>query len=244
MPDQDDAVIWLRPEVTGRGRAPGYSRAQIAKAAIAVADAEGLEAASMRKVATEIGAGPMSLYRYVRNKDELHVLMADAVLQEDWRSWETMPEPDWEQSLRRMAGNLRRLVLAHPWWADVMMRGPIFGPTIMRMVDVTLAGLDGLGLDIDEMMDVADIVRTFAVGHAQQEAHATKAMAASGAADHAGMHPDWHPYVLSLIESGELPYVRRIVLEAHAPHESDPQVPFERGLGRIIAGIAATLPGA
>jgi AcrR family transcriptional regulator len=244
MPDQDDAVIWLRPEVTGRGRVPGYSRAQIAKAAIAVADAEGLEAASMRRVATEIGAAPMSLYRYVRNKDELHVLMADEVMRQHWRHWEGMPEPRWDGTLRRMAANLRRLVLAHPWWADVMMRGPIFGPTIMRMIDVTLAGLDGLGLDIDEMMDVSAIVRTFAVGHAQQEYHAGRAMTATGTADHANMHPDWHPYVRSLVESGELPYVRRIVLEARTPHESDPQVLFERALDRIIAGIAATLPKA
>lgn len=242
MPDQDDAVIWLRPEVTGRGRVPGYSRAQIAKAAIAVADAEGLEAASMRRVATEIGAGPMSLYRYVRNKDELHLLMADEALHQDWRHWEDMPRADWEATVRRLAHNLRRLVLAHPWWSEVMMREPMFGPTIMRMVDTTLAGLDGFGLDIDEMMDVTEIVRTFAVGHAQQEYHSARAMAAAGTADHANMHPDWQPYVLSLIESGELPYIRRIVLEARSPHETDPEVLFERALGRIIAGIAATLP--
>ena len=242
MPDQDDAVIWLRPEVTGRGRVPGYSRAQIAKAAIAVADAEGLEAASMRRVAGEIGASPMSLYRYVRNKDELHLLMADEALHQDWRHWEGMPEPGWERTLRRTANNLRRLVLAHPWWAEVMTRGPIFGPTIMRMVEATMAGLDGLGLDIDEMMDVAGIVRTFAVGHAQQEAHEARAMTAVGADNHANMHPAWHPYVMSLIDSGELPYVRRIVLDARTPHESDPQVLFDRALGRIIAGIAATLP--
>ncbi|MBS2532544.1 TetR/AcrR family transcriptional regulator C-terminal domain-containing protein [Catenulispora sp. NF23] len=244
MPDQDDAVIWLRPEATGRGRVPGYSRAQIAKAAIAVADAEGLEAASMRRVATEIGAGPMSLYRYVRNKDELHLLMTDEVLHQDWPRWATMPEPDWEQTLRRMAHNLRALVLSHPWWAEVMMRGPVFGPTIMRMVDRTLAGLDGLGLDIDEMMDVTEIIRTFAIGHAQQEHHAARAMAATGSADLAHMRPDWMPYIMSVIESGELPYVRRVVLDASTPHETDSRVLFERGLGRIIAGIAATLPAA
>jgi AcrR family transcriptional regulator len=244
MSDQEDAVIWLRPEGTGRGRAPGYSRAQIAKAAIAVADAEGLEAASMRRVATEIGAGPMSLYRYVRNKDELHVLMADTAAAEDWRHWESLPEPDWERTLRRVAENLRRLVLAHPWWAEVMTRGPIFGPTIMRMVEVTLAGLEGLGLDIDEMMDVAEIVRNFAVGFAQKEVHAASAMAAVDAEDHANMYPDYHPYVLSLIDSGEFPYVRRVVLDARTPHESDPKVLFDRALGRLITGIAATLPGA
>jgi hypothetical protein len=112
----------------------------------------------------------------------------------------------------------------------------------MRMADVTLAGLDGLGLDIDEMLDVAEIVRTFAIGHAQQEHHTARAMASSGTDDQAHMHPDWQPYVMSVVDSGELPYIRRIVLDARTPHESDPQVLFERALGRIIAGIAATLP--
>ena len=242
MPDQDDAVIWLRPEVTGRGRAPGYSRAQIAKAAIAVADAEGLEAASMRRVATEIGAAPMSLYRYVRSKDELRVLMADEALHQDWRHWESLPEGDWALSLRRLAHNLRRLVLAHPWWAEVVTRGPIFGPHIMRMVDVTLAGLDGLGLDIDGMMEIAEIVQIFALGYAQREFHAGQAMAAVGATEPVELNRDWHPFVLSLIESGEYPYLRRVVLDARGPHESDPQVPFERALDRLIAGIAASLP--
>lgn len=242
MANEDDAVIWLRPEVTGRGRTPGYSRAQIAKAAIAVADAEGLEAASMRRVAAEIGAAPMSLYRYVRNKGELHVLMADEALGAYARGWQATPEEDWTERLRRTARTTRRLILDHPWWAELVTRQTMFGPTIVRMYEKTLEGLDDLGLDIDEMMEIAEIVQTFVVGFAQREFHSSRAMATAEVTDPVQVHSAWHDYVKSLIDSGEYPYLRRIVVEARVPHESDPQVLFERALGRIIAGIAATVP--
>lgn len=242
MPDQEDAVIWLRPEVTGRGRVPGHSRAQIARAAIAVADAEGLDAASMRRVATEIGAAPMSLYRYVRNKDELHLLMADEVVNQDWRDWEPAPGTDWTRSLRQVAHNIRRMVLAHPWWADVMNRGPLFGPRILRMMEATLAGLDGLGLDIDEMTEISAIVHSFVIGYAQREFHTARAAAAAGTHEPGQMYSEWVPYVMSLTESGRFPNLRRVIHEARFPHEADQNAQFERALDRIIAGIAATLP--
>jgi len=242
MPDQDHSVIWLRPEVTGRGRAPGHSRLQIAQAALAVADAEGLDAASMRRVATEIGAAPMSLYRYVRNKDELHLLMADEAVRQDWQHWRPLPDTDWNLTLRRAAHNVRRLVLAHPWWAEIVTRGPGFTPHILRTQEKTLAGLDGLGLTIDEMTQIAETVQTFVIGYAQREFHTARAIAADGSATAAEMLRDWQPYVASLIDSGEFPYLERIVLDARAPHETDRQALFERALDRLVAGIAATLP--
>jgi AcrR family transcriptional regulator len=198
----------------------------------------------MRRVATEIGAAPMALYRYVHDKGELHLLMADEAVHLDRGHWETMPESDWNLTLRRAATTPRRLVLAHPWWADVVTRGRVFAPSILRMQEMTLAGLEGLGLDIDEMLEITETVQTFAIGYAQREFHTTQAMAAYGAVDRVEATRDWHPYVLSLTNSGEFPYLRRIVRDDRAPHETDryPQAPFERALDRIIAGIAATLP--
>lgn len=72
-------VIWARPERAGRGPKPAFSRADIAAAAVRIADAEGLDAVSMRKVAAELGCGTMSLYNYVPRKEDLHELMLDAV---------------------------------------------------------------------------------------------------------------------------------------------------------------------
>ena len=74
----DPALIWLREEP--RGRRASHTRAEIARAAVEIADGEGFDAVSMRRVARQLGAGTMTLYHYVRNKDELITLMADEVM--------------------------------------------------------------------------------------------------------------------------------------------------------------------
>ena len=76
-------MIWARPERAAKGPAPSRSRAQIAAAAVQLADDEGLEAVSMRKVAAALGIGAASLYRYIESKDELYELMVDHVEGED-----------------------------------------------------------------------------------------------------------------------------------------------------------------
>src|SRR6202167_3531352 len=80
---REHTVIWARPERAAKGPAPSRSRAQIATAAVELADAEGLEAVSMRRVATALGIGAASLYRYLESKDELYDLMVDHVEGED-----------------------------------------------------------------------------------------------------------------------------------------------------------------
>src|SRR5262249_21982259 len=77
---RDAAPIWARPEPGSRR--PRFTREQIAAAALAIADAEGMEAVSMRRVAADLGAGTMTLYHYVRTKDELIALMDDAIVGE------------------------------------------------------------------------------------------------------------------------------------------------------------------
>ncbi|NUR05314.1 MAG: TetR/AcrR family transcriptional regulator, partial [Streptomyces sp.] len=72
-------VIWARPERTGRGPKPAFTRADIAAAAVKVADEGGLDAVSMRHVAAELGCGTMSLYNYVPRKEDLYELMVDAI---------------------------------------------------------------------------------------------------------------------------------------------------------------------
>src|SRR6201986_168632 len=69
--------IWLRPERSARGPVPEHSRAEIAQAAVALADEGGLAAVTMRSVAAAIGTGPASLYRYVATRDEILELMID-----------------------------------------------------------------------------------------------------------------------------------------------------------------------
>src|SRR6266536_2361094 len=165
MADKDvEPIIWVRPEVTGRGRRPTYTRSQIARAAIDIADAEGIEAVSMRRVAAAIGAGTMTLYRYVRNKDELYALMADEVAPGPPAG---APPADWRTALRGMAFDIRRVVRRHPWYPELSAGVGMPGPNGIRGLEYALAGIDGLGLRIDEMGQVVYSVMLFAIAATQ-----------------------------------------------------------------------------
>jgi AcrR family transcriptional regulator len=76
-------VIWDRPERAPRGPVPSLSREEITAAAVTMADAQGIEAVSMRTLAVQLGVGAASLYRYIDRKDELIDLMVDAVMGDD-----------------------------------------------------------------------------------------------------------------------------------------------------------------
>jgi AcrR family transcriptional regulator len=134
-------VIWARPERTGRGPRPAYTRADIAAAAVKVADEGGLDAVSMRHVAAELGCGTMSLYNYVPRKEDLYELMVDAVSGEH-ELWE--PSGDWRADMRRIAQQMRALMHRHPWLTRLM--SPVYGfsPNALRYLEHCLACLDPL----------------------------------------------------------------------------------------------------
>ncbi|MFF4358183.1 TetR/AcrR family transcriptional regulator [Streptomyces sp. NPDC001604] len=134
-------VIWARPERTGRGPRPAYTRADIAVAAVKIADEGGLDAVSMRHVAAELGCGTMSLYNYVPRKEDLYELMVDAVSGEH-EMWE--PSGDWRADMRRVARQTRALMHRHPWLTRLM--SPVYGfsPNALRYLEHCLACLDPL----------------------------------------------------------------------------------------------------
>ncbi|WP_031486949.1 TetR/AcrR family transcriptional regulator [Streptomyces bicolor] len=137
----EPGVIWARPERTGRGPKPAFTRADIAAVAVRLADAGGLDAVSMRHVAGELGCGTMSLYNYVPRKEDLYELMVDAVSAEH-EVWE--PGGDWRADMRRVAGQTRALMHRHPWLTRLM--SPIYGfsPNALRYLEHCLACLDPL----------------------------------------------------------------------------------------------------
>src|SRR6266540_2560688 len=132
--DERPESIWMRPEPTGR-RAP-RSRDDIAAAAIAVADAEGIEAVSMRRVAAELGFGTMSLYHYVRSKDELLDLMSDGIMGGQLVD-DAELQQGWRAGLTAIAHATRRNIERHPWMGDAMrpQHSNVPGPNAMRHVD-------------------------------------------------------------------------------------------------------------
>src|ERR1700733_3244964 len=128
-----------------RGRDRGLSRAEIISAAIAVADAEGPEALSMRRIARELRVGAMSLYWHIASKEELLDLMLEAIEGEI-----EVPEPsgDWQADLRVFARSARASLLRHRWAMEFIGGRPPSGPNDARNLEDMLALFDGLDLDV------------------------------------------------------------------------------------------------
>jgi AcrR family transcriptional regulator len=231
-------VIWMRPERPERGPRPTYSRAQITGAAIKIADAEGLDAASFRRVAAEIGAGTMSLYRYVPRRDDLIQLMIDAVIGEL-----ELPERssgDWRADLALVAHGIRALGLRHPWLMELLGMRLVFGPNVMRLIEFGVGALDGHGLAIDEMMSLYGLVDGYVQNFVRGEISWAEEERRTGVSVEQWMMSN-APYLRPLIESGEHPILARIIKDARQPH-MDIDARFRYGLNRVLDSVAASLP--
>ncbi|NUO58718.1 MAG: TetR/AcrR family transcriptional regulator [Hamadaea sp.] len=226
--------IWLRPERGARGPRPAHRRADIAATAVRLADADGLDAVSLRRVAAELGTGPATLYRYIVNKDELFDLMVDAVLGEA-----DPPEPtgDWRTDLSAVASAQRELVLRHPWLAGLPASRPSLGPNGLAWQEAMYATLAGLGLTADETLLRVQTVLTFVRGHVIDELAEREAARRSGQ-DMRGWLDAQGAYGDAVIGSGRYPQLSRIMLDAETPHAEDrPDRLFRYGLARVLSGI-------
>jgi len=142
-------------------RVRSLSRDEIVKAAIKVADAEGAQAISMRRIARELHAGAMSLYWHVSSKDELLDLMLDGVEAE-----RQFPEVtgDWRTDLHAMAWAQRTALREHEWLMDFIGGRPPLGPNTMRNLERSLAVIDQLGLDTVTALNVLGTLATYVIG--------------------------------------------------------------------------------
>jgi AcrR family transcriptional regulator len=238
MPSRDataepSPVIWARLDQSAQRPKPLLTHHQIVAAAIEIADSEGLQALSMRKVAARLGAGTMSLYRYVANKDDLLDLMVDAILGEELPD---KPSGDWRSELAEQARRVRRGARRHPWAIGFMLARPNLGPRALRTIEHAMAAVDGLGLDIDQMLDMVATVGAFAVGFVQAELAEQEAQRRTGLTEE-----QWRarmaPYIRRLIATGRYPYLERIVIEAEDFPDID--ATFERRLALVLDGLAA-----
>jgi AcrR family transcriptional regulator len=138
-----EPLIWHHPEPPGRKNA--LTRAAVVRTAIEVADAGGVAALTMRAVADALGVStPMSLYRYVLNKDGLVDLMLDEVSAEV--AVPSAPGGDWRGDLRGLATSLWAMISRHRWYAELVDSRPPFGPRTMRRAAFLMTVLDGAGL--------------------------------------------------------------------------------------------------
>lgn len=159
MTEPVPSSVWTRPRPEPRRRAPGVD--QYVAAALAVADAEGLAAVSMRRVAGALGSGTASLYRYITNRDELVDLMVDAAQGED-----PLPESaeDWRADLGAVAHALRATLLRHPWLAGELAGRPALGPNSLRRSESALRAAVTLTPDITLASQALGAVRAYVLG--------------------------------------------------------------------------------
>jgi AcrR family transcriptional regulator len=228
-------------------RADALSREEIVRAAIAIADTEGAEAVSMRRIARELNAGTMSLYWHVGSKEELLDLMIDSV-QGDLLASE--PSGNWRKDLRLMACSSRAGLHRHRWMMDFMGGRPPVGPKSIRNVERALGFFDGLGLDMATALNVVMTVMTYVMGACMREVQEMNGEAFQRERMFPGLSEEEKQAVLGqfmdgLRSSGRYPRLAALVeqgVDPDSPHTRDER--FEFGLDRLLDGIAACLePG-
>ena len=231
-------LIWSRPE---RGsRKPRLTREEIAVVALALADTEGLEAVSMRRVASELGVGTMSLYYYVQTKDELLALMHDEMMGELLVPDDELPA-EWRAALELIANRSREAFRRHPW-AIEGPPGPL-GPNAMRHFEQSLAAVDALDADFATKFELITMVDDYVFGFALRELQDDFQRLQEGGGE------QWADamaaYVDTQLATGSFPHMERIV-GREGPRAAIEQLValgaderrFERGIKRLLDGIA------
>ncbi|WP_316525900.1 TetR/AcrR family transcriptional regulator [Kitasatospora brasiliensis] len=161
-------LLWGPPAKPTRGPKPALSLERIAAAGVEIADAEGLGAVSMQKVAGLLDFTKMSLYRYVPGKAELVALMVESAVGEP----PTAPEGvGWRGQLTAWAHHLADSFARHPWLLDATVGPRVLGPKELAWLERVVAALDGHGLTGPERMDAAVLLTGHVRGIAAQSRH-------------------------------------------------------------------------
>ena len=163
-----DGLIWLRPQP---GERPGrLTREKISAAALAIADAEGFEVVSMRRIAARLGVSTMSLYYYVRTKADLVALMDDALMGETLVPEGQLPRA-WREAISAIARRSRDVFARHPW-ALLSMQGAPLGPNAMRHFEQSLEAVEEAPMSLEGKLAVLQLVDDFVFGHSLRTAEA------------------------------------------------------------------------
>lgn len=225
-----------------RGRRPTLTIDRIVEAAIAVADADGLAAASMHRVAKELGAGTMTLYTYVPGKTELVDLMVDQVLVERGLPGPGEPRPDgWRDQVRLYADRTLATYRAHPWLCEVSRVRPPLGPGQLAGQEYLLSIVDSLGLPPRQVVAAANGIGTYVDANAAltaEDAHLERSTGQSTEAWWGQRTSFWENYFVV----DRHPAMNRLWLGGGFEQKSGDQA-FEFGLNRMLDGIQALVDG-
>lgn len=167
--------LWGHAAPPRRGPKPALSVEQIVRAAIDLADAEGLPAVSMGRVAESLGYSSMALYRYVESKDELLVLMSDAA--SDVLEMPSVDGKDWRAGLEAWTRAQIEGILARPWYLDLPVTTAQVGPNRLRWIDRAFEILAPTGLTVDEKLQVVGLLAQYVLGEGRVQIETRRAAA-------------------------------------------------------------------
>lgn len=208
------------------------STERIVLAAIAIADASGLEAVSMRRIAGDLGSGTMSLYRHLPTREILIEQMVDEIAGRF--SYPVPPPPDWRDALRIAAQTEWEKYIRHPWVlpATATSRPPL-GPNVLTTMEWCMGALAGLGLTTSERFQMMVALEGFVQGTALSAVHGESSARSSGISTEAR----WEQQVPVLQErfaSGAFPHLQQTLYE---DDDKSPEATFRFGLERLLDGI-------
>lgn len=220
------------------GRKP-LDAAAIATAAVAIADAQGVEAVSMRKIAAVLGVGTMSLYHYIKTKEDLLAAMDDIIMGEILLTPREL-KGDWKQAMTAIAIHTRDAYRRHPWALTIQTKGGQPGLNGLRHMEQSLAALSSTGLGFEEMFAIIVIVDDFVFGHSlraiggdlqTQEAEGSLSKVADYLERH--VNAEEFPVLMQLVGDSTLAaFVHRLATSFK------PDVWFDAGLEAILEGVA------
>ena len=236
--------IWTRPEPGARK--PRFTRDQLAEAAMSIADTEGIEAVTMRRVAQELGAGTMTLYHYVRSKADLIALVLDRMMGELLVPEDEMPG-DWREAFAALARRSRQAFRAHHWIHEVMVRAEPedaqIGSNGLRHFEQSLHVASLTGLPPDDQLELIAFLDDYVFGHSLRERE--EELSQSHGEEHIEAIS---AYVTEQLKTGRFPRVEAL-LAGRSPRAFMEETierfagedRFERGLQRVLDGIALEL---
>ncbi|WP_375001011.1 TetR/AcrR family transcriptional regulator [Aeromicrobium sp. CTD01-1L150] len=224
-------LLWEGLPKTRKGPKATLTLEQIVSTGIELADAEGIDALTMRKLAAALGMGTMSLYRYVPSKTELLNLMLDHV--SGAQVGRLSPGSGWRETLETAGRQGRALYLDHPWLMGVNWSRPVLGPGSVAGMEETMAGLRGLPFSDQEKVVVISALDAYVTGLVRQEILYTSAAAETGMSDEEFWSAQL-PTLVAAMESGQFPVMASLDEDCF---DASWDQTFELGLSYMLDGI-------
>lgn len=217
-----------RDSTPNRGRAP-LSRERVLGAAVALADEDGLQALTMRRLGRRLGVEAMSLYNHVANRDDILDGMIDVVVKEI----DLPSQVDWREAMRRRAIAARDVFSRHPWASVLIDSRESSGPERLRYFDWVIGTLRQAGFSLELAVRAFSLMDSYVYGFGRQQFN----LSSSGE----GAPEDVAAAFLQAVPAGQYPYLTEVVTDYAMKVGYDDGADFQFGLNLILDGLEGLL---